>query len=730
MAQDFSSPVTYRVTAGNSGSIDYTVLVTGSAATAISGFVFAAANNSGLTADVTATVTANLITATVPAGTAVTALVPTITLSEGAAVSPASGVAKDFSSLVTYRVTAADAVTTADYTVLVTFTGSADAAITALTFTAATNSVLSSDVAGSISGTAITALFPLGTALTALAPTLTISSGATVSPASGAAQDFSHAVTYRVTAQDGASTTDYTVLATTVADTMAPVVGGLGSLTYRPTDATSMSISWTKATDDLYAQNALQYKVVRSSSDNIQNAADAGANGTLVMDWATDVATTSVTGLTAGARYWFNVLVRDGAGHVSAYDSTATEMLTRVAAGTWVYPDYGGYSVAISADGSTLVAGAPGETASVTGKVCVFEKQSGTWTRVATLTPSNSSANDGFGWSVAVSGTGATVAVGAPRADYWDTDRGAVLMYDRPTGGWASTSAEDKALQYALASAYSGYAVALSADGNTVAYGVPGADNTQTDQGMVTVSVRQTSAWSGVVDTYLLWASDAFTSDALGDSISICAGGSTIAAGAVYADPGGTNRGAVYVFVKPMTGWANGATQDVKLTRSGGADGDCLGNSVAISPNGFVIAADASEATSQTGAVCIYVRLDGQWSLHATGQDSELASPTGLATGDYLGWGLSFSYDASVLAVGACGDAISGDNQGSVYLYSGTNGVYGSSPSKLYEVSTGSESDLFGYCVSLNTDGTLLAVGVPGEDTVASDAGAVYMFDF
>ena len=51
---------------------------------------------------------AKTIAATVPASTDVTKLVPTITLSEKATVSPASGVAQDFSKAVTYTVTAED----------------------------------------------------------------------------------------------------------------------------------------------------------------------------------------------------------------------------------------------------------------------------------------------------------------------------------------------------------------------------------------------------------------------------------------------------------------------------------------------------------------------------------------------------------------------------------------------------------------------------------------------
>ncbi|PWK26521.1 uncharacterized protein DUF5018 [Arcicella aurantiaca] len=52
--------------------------------------------------------TTKAITATVPAGTDVTKLVPTITISDKATISPATGVAQDFSKEVSYTVTAED----------------------------------------------------------------------------------------------------------------------------------------------------------------------------------------------------------------------------------------------------------------------------------------------------------------------------------------------------------------------------------------------------------------------------------------------------------------------------------------------------------------------------------------------------------------------------------------------------------------------------------------------
>ena len=95
--------------------------VTKSAAKDITKFSFAALSPA---LDATIDATAKTIKATVPAGTDVTKLVPTITLSDKGTVSPATGVAQDFSKEVSYTVTAEDA-STVVYKVEVTVTAPA-----------------------------------------------------------------------------------------------------------------------------------------------------------------------------------------------------------------------------------------------------------------------------------------------------------------------------------------------------------------------------------------------------------------------------------------------------------------------------------------------------------------------------------------------------------------------------------------------------------------------------
>ena len=194
-ANNFTSPVTYTVTAADTTTKAYIVTVTSALNPAkdITAFDFASPA-------VTGVISGTAITLMVPHGTNLTALVPTITHT-GASISPNSGVAQDFTNPVIYTVTAADTSTQA-YTVTVTVAPSPAKDITAFSFT-------SPAATGTISGTAIAVSVPHGTNVTALVPTIT-HSGASVSPNSGVAQDFTNPVIYTVTAED-ASTQAYTV---------------------------------------------------------------------------------------------------------------------------------------------------------------------------------------------------------------------------------------------------------------------------------------------------------------------------------------------------------------------------------------------------------------------------------------------------------------------------------------------------------------------------------------
>src|SRR5690606_7354486 len=113
-------------------------------AKAITSFKFNVTGNEGLDENIAAVIDENdkTISATVPYGTDITALLPTIEVSEGATVSPEGE--QDFSSEVTYTVTAEDG-TKAQYTVTVDIAPNTEAKITSFIFLAENNTALEDD---------------------------------------------------------------------------------------------------------------------------------------------------------------------------------------------------------------------------------------------------------------------------------------------------------------------------------------------------------------------------------------------------------------------------------------------------------------------------------------------------------------------------------------------------------------------------------------------------------
>jgi hypothetical protein len=168
--------------------------------------------------------TAGTISIDVPNDTDLTALVPAISIPSLATVNPASGVPQNFSNPVTYTVTAEDG-STKTYTVTVYPEGSSSKAITTFSLSvSAAGSISAANVNGIINEAShsISVTMPSGTDLTNLTPSIVISAGATVSPASGVARNFSNSMIYTVTAADG-STQAYSVTAVSPQSTV-PVI--------------------------------------------------------------------------------------------------------------------------------------------------------------------------------------------------------------------------------------------------------------------------------------------------------------------------------------------------------------------------------------------------------------------------------------------------------------------------------------------------------------------------
>ncbi|HEV3309840.1 MAG TPA: hypothetical protein VG815_04935 [Chloroflexota bacterium] len=202
-----------------------------------------------------------------------------------------------------------------------------------------------------------------------------------------------------------------------------------------------------------------------------------------------------------------------------------------------------GYSVALSASGTVALIGARDFGPDGTGKGYVFDLSSGRFRQMAQLIGKDTgTSSDQFGASVALSADGTIALAGAPLHKVGDVNMaGAAYLF---TGGGrtykqtAELTANDGKFNDGF-----GKSVALSAGGSTAVVGAPSHSvNGTPNQGAMYV-FRSTK--TGYRQRVELTASDGAMGDALGTSAAMSANGQTILAGAPFHNG---QSGAAYLF--------------------------------------------------------------------------------------------------------------------------------------------------------------------------------------
>ena len=294
-------------------------------------------------------------------------------------------------------------------------------------------------------------------------------------------------------------------------------------------------------------------------------------------------------------------------GDNSLFGAGAVYVFTRDAAGTWSQQAYvkasnnefidefqygDGFGKSVALAGDTLAVGAPGEeslatgidgdqsddNATFSGAVYVFTRDgAGAWSQQAYVKASNTDAGDRFGMSLALSGEGDTLVVGAKYEDSAATgidgdqgdnsapSAGAAYVFTRDATGTWSQQAYVKASN-TDAYDYLGYSVAIL--GETLAVGAPGEESLATgidgDQGDDS-AYRAGAVYLFTRDGAGTWSQLAYVkasnTDVADDfGLSAALSGDTLAVGARdegsaatgidgdQSDNSSTYSGAVYVF--------------------------------------------------------------------------------------------------------------------------------------------------------------------------------------
>lgn len=444
------------------------------------------------------------------------------------------------------------------------------------------------------------------------------------------------------------------------------------------------------------------------------------------------------------------------------------------------------FGVAVSVAGDTIVVGdmLDDDGGPDSGSAYVFTRSGGVWTQQAKLTASDAATTDFFGASVCISGS--RVVVGSWSDNDAGTDSGSVYVFTRSGGVW--TQSQKLAASDGAASDQFGRAVGLA--GSTLIIGAGFNDDAGSNSGagyifsatdcnsngvpdecepdtdgdgwiddcdncpVIANSGQQdadndtlgdlcdncpAAANAGQVDCdddgmgdaceadcdsngtpndcepllpqSKLTAPDAAGGDHFGQSVAVS--GHTAIVGVNRDDDAGTNSGAAHVFVLSGGVW----TQQVKLTAADAAASDEFGHSVAISGDTAVVGAYLDDdAGASSGSAYVFVRVGGVWS-----QQAKLTA-TDAALGDQFGYSVAISNDTVI--IGANRDDDGGSSAGSAYVFTRIGATW-TQQAKLTASDPGA-SDQFGY--SVNLSGDTAAVGSWGDDDLAGNSGALYVF--
>jgi len=99
----------------------------------------------------------------------------------------------------------------------------------------------------------------------------------------------------------------------------------------------------------------------------------------------------------------------------------------------------------------------------------------------------------------------------------------------------------------------------------------------------------------------------------------------------------------------------------------------------------------------------------------------------GEATGDFSGESVSISHNGTIVAIGAPGNDGNGSGSGHVKVFEYSNNSWSQLGSNIDGEATGDSS---GISISLSSDGTKVAVGAPSNDGNGFNAGHVKVFEY
>jgi hypothetical protein len=449
----------------------------------------------------------------------------------------------------------------------------------------------------------------------------------------------------------------------------------------------------------------------------------SSSTGTTGQDFGASLAL-SPSGTTAvvGAPFFNNYKGAAYVFHVSSESawSSTTRPAATLTSSTAVTLDELGASVAVSSDGTTAVAGAPGSA----GAGYVFHAAAATaWSSTATPTEKLTASGSGsLGSSAALSADGTTAVIGA---DTSDSDHGAAFVFQATSeSDWTSSPALVATLTSAAGPTDDqlGASVAITGSGTTIVAGAPGVTSSAGDAYVFHTASETSWGSTSTPDATLAVGGDTGY-DNIGDSVAVSADGTTAFIGAAAVNG---RTGVLYVFhTTSVATWATTSSLAATLSNGSGANGDLFGISVAVSSDGTLALIGAQGVDGPGAAYVLHSSSESAW---ASSDAPTAALDNGPSpSNDVFGSSVSLSDDGTTALVGAP-TTFSKAAPGAAYIFhTAAEGSWLSTPVPTATLTNRAAATgaLFGGTVALSGNGTTALIGATG---VNNHAGAAYVF--
>jgi hypothetical protein len=270
--------------------------------------------------------------------------------------------------------------------------------------------------------------------------------------------------------------------------------------------------------------------------------------------------------------------------------------------------DYFGWSVAMSETGH-LVVGAPwdNDKGTYAGAVYLYTLNGtlNTWGDERKIVASDGDAGDEFGDAVAMSGTGHLV-VGAPYDDDKGTNTGAVYLYTLNSTSTTWGDEQKIVASDGAAEERFGWSVAMSGTGHLVV-GAPWDNDKGTNTGAVYLyTLNSTSNTWG--DEQKIVASDGAAGDEFGCAVAMSGTGHLVV-GVWGDDDKGDDSGSVYLFT--LNSSSNTWGDEQKIVASDGAAHDWFGYAVAMSGTGHLLVGAYGDDDKGSNSGSVYAVGEG-----------------------------------------------------------------------------------------------------------------------